>query len=248
MLTRRTLLRLTLLAAAPLHGTRANPVLDLIQVPVRFHLVTDLTLQKGGLSLSGWVSPEDVESTVMPELNRIWRAAGIEFVLERVVRVASLHPSGRSELLERIAAAHRDDDGHADPQRIGWYEQLLDFSEESGRSVNVHLVPYLGETLQGVALPRLRRVLIGEWTDKANRASQPPQRCLLVEEEPFRQGSLSRTVAHELGHILGLKHPDRALRSEQGRLMGGRRPGYHLSEEEIATARSTALSLRGRRR
>lgn len=244
---RRTLLSALLLAPV-LRAARASTGLDTLQVPVRFHLVTGLTLLKGGQPLSGWVTPEDVQATLVPEVNRIWRPAGIEFVTEQVVRVASLQPSNRADLLERIAAARRDEDGHADPQRVGWYEELLDFSEESSRSVNVHLVPYLGETSQGVAMPRQRRVLVGEWTDKATRARQLPQRAQLAEEEPFREGSLGRTLAHELGHILGLKHPNRNRQPGPARLMGGGRPGYHLTEEEIATARNAVLALRSRRR
>lgn len=246
MPTRRALL-LALLHASTLPSVRAGTDLEILQVPVRFHLVTGLKLFKGGQPLSGWVTPEEVQATVVPEVNRIWRQAGIEFVTDKVVRVASRQPWSRALLLERIAAAHRDEDGHADPHRVDWYKGLLDFSEESGRSVNVHFVPYLGETSQGVTIPDERRVLVGEWTDKPSRASQLPQRVQLAEEEPFRVGSLGRTLAHELGHILGLKHPSRNSQPGPGRLMGGGRPGYHLTEEEIATARNSALALRSRR-
>lgn len=247
MPTRRTLL-CALLATPFVRAARAGSTTPAIQVPVRLHLVTGLIVPKGEQALAGWVTPADLENTVMPEVNRIWRPAGIEFVVEQVVSAAGAQPANRAELLGRIAAARRNEDGHPDFRIVRLYEELLDFSAESRSAVNVHLVPYLGETYQGVAMPRRRRVLVGEWSDKASGARQPPRRVNLAEEEPFREGSLGRTLAHELGHIVGLKHPSRDRLPGPDRLMGGGRPGYHLTEEEIAAARSEALGLRNGQR
>ena len=65
-------------------------------------------------------------------------------------------------------------------------------------------------------------------------------RTLLIEPEPMKVGSLARTIAHELGHNLGLSHPDRSEISPVGRLMGGAKQGYALTPEEIAKARAVA--------
>ena len=67
------------------------------------------------------------------------------------------------------------------------------------------MIPYLGGTSQGNTSPRQRRILLGEWTDKPSHGKRPPEKCLLVEAGDFQRGSFSRTVAHELGHILGFE-------------------------------------------
>ena len=59
----------------------------------------------------------------------------------------------------------------------------------------------------------------------------------------MKSGSLARTIAHEIGHNLGLLHPDKSVVSPVGRLMGGANQGYALTAEEIAKARETALGL-----
>jgi hypothetical protein len=82
--------------------------------------------------------------------------------------------------------------------------------------------------------------MLGQWTDKPSRGKRPPEKCLLVERGDFKQGSFSRTAAHELGHILGLKHPDAP---PLHRLMGGGNPGNELTDEEKALARKTAAAL-----
>ena len=56
----------------------------------------------------------------------------------------------------------------------------------------------------------------------------------------MKVGSLARTVAHELGHNLGLNHPPKSEGGTIGRLMGGKVHGYALTSEEIAKARTIA--------
>lgn len=70
------------------------------------------------------------------------------------------------------------------------------------------------------------------WTDKPSRGRKPPQQVKLLEPQPFAVGSLSRTIAHELGHIVGLRHPNKAQQTRFGRLMGGRKPGENLTRRE----------------
>jgi hypothetical protein len=52
----------------------------------------------------------------------------------------------------------------------------------------------------------------------------------------------TRVVPHELGHVLGLRHPDKRG-AVAGLLMGGRMPGEALTAEEVAKARRKAARL-----
>ncbi|NBR43189.1 MAG: hypothetical protein EBU04_10175, partial [Verrucomicrobia bacterium] len=78
------------------------------------------------------------------------------------------------------------------------------------------------------------------WTDKASRGLNPPVKTLLSEKEPFKVGSLARTIAHEIGHTLGLNHPKSS--SGVAQLMSG--GGYVLTPAEITTARKIAQAIK----
>ena len=208
---------------------------------VRFHLVTDLPMTKREIAMTNWITPEMIASTVMPEVNRIWSSAKIEWTLSGVAP-ATTRAENRADVINYVLQATRDSEGHGDPERIRKLQSILKLDQEDARAVNIYVIPYLGGTSQGNTSPRQKRIQLGAWTDKPSRGKQPPEKCLLVEPGEFKQGSFSRTVAHELGHILGLKHP--APNTPPFHLlMGGNHPGNDLTAEEKALALKTAADL-----
>jgi hypothetical protein len=217
------------------------PAETVLRIAVRFHLVSDMPMAKSGVSMTNWITPEMVANSVMPEVNRIWSRAKIEWTLSGVAPGVT-RSANREAVIAYLLAATRDSEGKGDPARIKQLQSILDFGDEDAQAVNLYVIPYLGGTSQGNAMPRLKRVTLGQWTDKPSRGQRPPERCLLVETGEFKQGSFSRTVAHELGHIIGLKHPVRNVQPFH-RLMGGTQPGNDLTDEEIATARKAASVL-----
>lgn len=223
------------------HDVQARePTLD---VPVRFHIVRDLTMTAAGVELRSWVTAGDIQRTVLPEVNRIWQDAGIAFRLAAVDEARVLDPPDRERLIADISNAKRDAQGKSDPERIKKLSRLIDLTTEAPNTLNIYVVPYLGHTSQGNASRRKRRIFVTQWSDKKVDPGRPPERFRLVEPGTFRRGSFSRTVAHELGHVLGLRHPNKADQVETGLLMGGKRPGYRLTADEIRVARQHAQRL-----
>ena len=213
------------LAAAGAASTAVTNEPDLLTIPVRFHVTHGATMTVKGKLMEVWVTPAQLVGPVIAEVNRIWAPARIRFVVERAEVEPLLRPEGFADLLHRVENAARGEEETRGSGRTAAIAQLLDPAQRHPAAHNVYLLPYIGATYQGYAQ-------LG--------GKQPPVKALLVEPEPMRVGSLARTIAHELGHNLGLVHPDKAEAGEVGRLMGGGRQGYALTPAEIATVRKAA--------
>ena len=211
-----------------------------ITLPIRFHLTQGARMTVKGQVMENWVQPADLTGPVLAEVNRIWKPAGIQFVVERAQAESLLKPADFVELLCVVENSKRGEEEVAGSGRTDAIAKLLDPAQRHPVALNVYLLPYIGATYQGYANLGGKQAVIGVWTDKASRAERPPVKALLVEPEPMRVGSLARTIAHELGHNLGLVHPDKAEVAKVGRLMGGGKQGYALTDEEITKARQTA--------
>lgn len=216
---------------------------SIINIPVRFHIVTDLEIKKDRLSLDTWITERDIKTSVLPEINRIWASANIQFSLDSIITSPYLKVPDQHSIKQFIANAHRNEDGESDPERIKQLSKLINFQHENANSLNIFFVPYLGEASQGNAKRKLQRAFIAQWTDKPSKGKRAPERFQLIEHGSFKEGSLSRTTAHEIGHLLGLKHPDKKTQTSFNLLMGGKNAGYSFTEEEIKQARKNAKKL-----
>jgi len=219
---------------------------SIIQLPIRFHLVKDIEMVKKGVHMEMWLTPRDIEQTILPEVNRIWLPAGIQWISESIMKEGPAEIPDREEVVRHIAAATR-----GTPDRTKKILSLLDQKNRHPVIHNLYFVPFVGATSQGFALSGGgsdlsgnpdggSRCVVGVWTDKPSGAIRPPQKFPLREGLPFKIGSIARTCSHELGHNLLLQHPDKDTQTEFNRLMGGRRPGYELTSEEISLARRVA--------
>lgn len=204
--------------------------LSLIVIPVHVHIVTNADMIVDGKLLDMWVDRDHI-CDVAAFVNAIWAPAGIqfditssyEFVLNDASRIAAISNSSRQD---------KDQTNR---------NMLSLVKTHVPRSINVYLFPFIGSTRQGVA-PSPKKfphpltknhstIFMGVWSDKF---SKEIKRVLLETPMPVQDGSISRTMAHEIGHVLGLNHP---ITSDLPRLMGGPIDGYHLTTDEIAIAR-----------
>lgn len=212
----------------------------LLTLPVRFHITSGATMTVKDRKMDVWVKPADLTGPVIQEVNRIWKPAGIRFAVERAEVEPLRRPPNFGELVEIIQNSKRGDEEQSGSRRTKTIAKLLGPAHRHPAALNVYLLPYIGSTYQGYASLGGNQAVIGVWTDKPSRGKKPPVKTLLVEPEPMKVGSLARTIAHELGHNLTLVHPDKSIRPETGRLMGGSKQGYALTPEEIAQARQSA--------
>ena len=214
---------------------------SLIQLPLRVHLVTNVELQQKGTTMDMWIKPQDFQKKILPEINRIWKPANIQWVLESLVIQPAPDLPNKKELTTFIQNSKRLPSGKSDPKRSLAVLQLCNRARSHPAIHNLYFFPYLGKTYQGFAGLKGNYAVVTTWTDKPFRARKPPIKFPFTEELPFKIGSIARTCSHELGHNLALQHPDKTTQTRFNRLMGGKKHGYTLVPEEIELARKTAL-------
>ena len=227
------------------NGSPPDPVLEL---PVRFHLLSDITMEKAGVEMGMWVTAEDVTDHIVPEMNRIWEPAGIRWVVESILIEESADIANKQDVIERIQESDR-----STSTLVSEIRSLFPADATHQAILNLHLFPFIGGTRQGFAatgggwesgIPNDggNIAYVGVWTDKPSGGRNPPRQFPLTEALPFSIGSIARTCAHEVGHNLRLGHPNTNTQTVFNRLMGGIRDGYDLIEDEIDSSRSVAMN------
>lgn len=210
----------------------------LIRLPLRFVILRGLPVTVKGVKLDSWITSNQLARVVVPELNRIWRPARIEWALESVVDqfLSAAEIAAKQPDLQTILSSPATDEDGEKSDRNPLIKAFFNPALAHPVAHTMHLFPYHGPQGQGFSFLGGNLAYLCEWTDRPSRGTRPPQRMLLVEPPPFVIGSLGRTCAHEAGHLLKLKHA-----TEPGGIMGGPKRGYTLWPAEIATAREAAL-------
>jgi hypothetical protein len=121
-------------------------------------------------------------------------------------------------------------------------------NREVPKMYHLYLFPYIGQALQGTARISGTFAVIGVFSDKRpNKIGFPKLRPHVIPEKSRpvlsprnfpEDGSLSATIAHELGHNLSLKHADEGMKDN---LMKGH-VKLRLAPAQIRQARAQAMT------
>jgi len=211
---------------------------------LRVHLMTDITMtHSSGVNMDSWVTPGDVRDIILPEVNKIWKQADIQWVIESVINEDVVKHDTYDESIVFVASTKRDSKGRSDRKRLPhlyslMQEKYMSKPDQLGKNLfHIYLFPFIGNTSQGNAMrPFNWHTVVGTWSNKHNRGGVPEKALLIENHDAFKRGSLSRTIAHEIGHVLSLGHKQ----CKSNCLMGGRPQGYLLTKSQIKRARAAA--------
>merc|ERR1719261_1892125 len=203
-----------------------------LSLPVDFHLAPNMAVNVGLRHLNSWIDESDVTGALIKDVNAIYKDACIRFVAtvttEHCVGRARQHSCASVAGLDATQTSsgtftsHRATKVIVETQyrssqttkflvRDAVYSQLptTNWDVVNHKEFHVWLVPYIGKQSQGRA-NRARKwgaaVTIGLWSDKYTSS---PVRRAISGAHHRKEGSLATTVAHELGHTLGLHHGPR---------------------------------------
>ncbi len=224
----------------------AEVELTVIELNLRVHIMTDITmLHTSGISMSSWVKPSDVNETIIPEMNAIWDQAKVKWIVESIIEEEVVKSSTYEQSIIFLIHTNRDSEGHSDPARLSHLYSLMQpqnrsTAEELGKNLfHIYLFPFIGNTSQGNAMSGFGyHTVAGTWSNKHNGGGAPEKTLLIENHNYFVRGSLSRTISHELGHVLHLRHDE----CPGDCLMSGGSDGYSLTKAQITEARMEALN------
>jgi len=205
-----------------------------IKLKLRVNIMKSSPLaHSSAVLMNNWVTPKDFNEIIILELNEIWSQADIKWDIESIIEEDIIKFEGYGESIIFIASTERDSEGRSKPERLS---HLFSFMNPQDMSTadelesdlyHIYLSPFIGNTSQISAMRGSNfHSVDGIWSNKHNRGGNPEKTLLKEDHDLFVRGSLSRTISHELGHVLNLTYCqcDDCLIKERG---------YGITQEQI---------------
>lgn len=219
-----------------------------INLNLRVQIMKDIIMihSTTGVCMDSWVTTNNVKGIIIPEVNTIWKQAGITWIIESIIEEDVVKYTDYESSLNFIVNSDRNSDGNSDPARLSHLFSLMQLeymskANELGKNLfHIYLFPFIGNTSQGNAMSGFNyHTVVGTWTNKHNGGGVPEKTILTENQSAFEKGSLSRTISHELGHVLNLSHNECDYRC----LMGGTNSdGYTLTNGQKIKSRIEAFN------
>ena len=219
-------------------------------LPINVYIIDNMNMNVKGVEMKSWIDSDDIED-VFEEINTLFfNKVGIEWEINEI----NIYDAPEDAQLDYISELTRDTDKYPDKKRMEAYTSLIPKGKYSKEFNNIFFTTFQGNTRQGHAdVNRINRTIDVEddihftmigtysnkqtyYTNKHNGGGTPVKRKLLHEDgEP----SISFTVAHELGHVLGLNH----LNTSVDNIMNATTSSLQYTEEQKKTMTQKAKKI-----
>jgi len=164
-----------------------------INLNLRVHIMQTAPWVHGtGVEMFSWVTPDDVNETIIPELNDIYSDTKVVWNVESIIEEPIVEFEGFQDSIDFVINTQRDAEGRSDPDRL---PHLYDLMQPENRSTpfeldknlfHIYLFPFIGSTSQGNAMrPFGYHSVVGTWTNKHNFGGVPEQTLLTEDQDAF---------------------------------------------------------------
>lgn len=217
---------------------------ELYELPLKVYVVQDMEIdhpQHPDEPIDSWMSLADAKTAVEAANAKFFHKHGIHWrATYEYVQLPDY--SGRPQDMQTLATVERPTTPETIAsdklQRANIYRRIMDNSAiPDSNATNLYFVTFTGNTRQGTA--NAPYVIMGQWTNKQSTSTNKGNLRKRTVDDIEGYPSMAFTVAHELGHILGLRH----LNTNESNIMNATTSSFIATPEQIATMKDKANLL-----
>ena len=214
---------------------------NMIILPINSYIIKNMNLSVKGKQINSWITKNNAKEIMNNVNNLFFNKYNIHWDLKEIIEF-NVPNTANLKFIEELT---RDTTLYPNDKREKAYCSLIKKNMYSKKYNNIYFSTFNGNTRQGKAninknkhikdsdlKTHIHFTLIGTHTNKHNNGNKPKRREIYKIDEP----SLSFTVAHELAHVLGLKH----LNSKIKNIMNADTSSFEVNQEQISIMKKKA--------